>query len=88
MMLIVLNEALRAQAFPWNTQLPPWERAESTQASGLCEDDSPCCSVCAQPIAPEDRAHAGMQLQSTDQTGFRRYAQLHDSPSRISDDTT
>jgi len=54
-----LREALALQAFPWNTQLQPWERAQPSQ-SGRCDEDDACCSMCAQPLPAEDRYLTGV----------------------------
>ncbi len=49
------------QAFPWNVQLPPWERAPRGQYAASQDGmEHATCAICSQPLSPEDRGITGL----------------------------
>ena len=56
------DDCKAVQAFPWNTQLQPWERDQQQSQRRPRSEESACCSACAQPLSAEDRCLAGMHV--------------------------
>ncbi len=54
-----IMSAMAVQAFPWNTQLPPWERAQQHSQASPGGEDTAWCSACAQPLSAEDSCCEG-----------------------------